>query len=252
MKYVKLLEEKGIQLSDLPMTTQKKIDEINMLVDELNEIKSIPEYELEDEDKEEIAVIEKEIEELHKNIERKIQLFDPVKHAKKIEQIQGLADLKKQKAKGRPKKPAQVKKVPKVVPKVVSKVPKVVPDVPKVVPQVPEVPKEVPKVPQVPEVPQEATTDALDYLSKMIPVQQEVPEVPEQVSEVPQVPQEVPEVTEVPKQPYYEEEEDEDEEFSKYGDAKPKKVINKGWLLMGAGFFLLTWGAVNVFKERRG
>lgn len=242
MKYVKLLEEKGIQLSDLPMTTQNKIDEINMLVDELNEIKSIPEYELEDEDKDEIAVIEKEIEELDKHIERKIQLFDPVKHAKKIEQIQGLADLKKQKAKGRPKKPAQVKVVPKVVP-----------DVPKVVPQVPEVPKEVPKVPQVPEVPQEATTDALDYLSKMIPVQQEVPEVPEQVSEVPQVPQEVPEVTEVPKQPYYEEEEeDEDEEFSKYGDAKPKKVINKGWWLMGAGFFLLTWGAVNVFKERRG
>jgi hypothetical protein len=49
-----------------------------------------------------------------------------------------------------------------------------------------------------------------------------------------------------------EEEEYEVEEFDKVGDAKPKKVVSKGMLLMGVGFLLLTWGAVNVFKDRRG
>jgi hypothetical protein len=48
------------------------------------------------------------------------------------------------------------------------------------------------------------------------------------------------------------EEEYEVEEFDKVGDAKPKKVVSKGMLLMGVGFLLLTWGAVNVFKDRRG
>lgn len=41
------------------------------------------------------------------------------------------------------------------------------------------------------------------------------------------------------------------EEFSKDEDAKPKKM-SKGLILMGVGAFLLTWGAVNFFKERRG
>ena len=35
-------------------------------------------------------------------------------------------------------------------------------------------------------------------------------------------------------------------------NAKPKKVVSKGMILMGVGFLLLTWGAVNVFKDRRG
>lgn len=53
-------------------------------------------------------------------------------------------------------------------------------------------------------------------------------------------------------EPQVEEEEYEVEEFDKVGDAKPKKVVSKGMLLMGVGFLLLTWGAVNVFKDRRG
>jgi hypothetical protein len=85
----------------------------------------------------------------------------------------------------------------------------------------------------------------------MIPVQQE--EVPAESKEVPQVTQvSQQDVQEQEEDAEYEDYDDEEEEFHKYGDAKPKKVINKGWWLMGAGFFLLTWGAVNVFKERRG
>lgn len=41
------------------------------------------------------------------------------------------------------------------------------------------------------------------------------------------------------------------EEFEKHEATKPKKM-SKGLILMGVGAFLLTWGAVNFFKERRG
>ena len=41
------------------------------------------------------------------------------------------------------------------------------------------------------------------------------------------------------------------EEFDKADDTKPRKM-SKGLILMGVGAFLLTWGAVNFFRERRG
>jgi hypothetical protein len=94
---------------------------------------------------------------------------------------------------------------------------------------------------------EEATTESLAYLSKMVPVQQQA--VQENVQEIVQEP-----VQQFVQEPIQEEEyeEDEDDEFAKVGEAKPKKVINKGWWIMGVGFILLTWGAVNVFKEKRG
>lgn len=97
---------------------------------------------------------------------------------------------------------------------------------------------------------EEATTESLAYLSKMVPVQENVQEVvQEPVQQFVQEP--IKEISQP--EPIEEEyEEDEDDEFAKVGEAKPKKVINKGWWIMGVGFILLTWGAVNVFKEKRG
>ena len=93
---------------------------------------------------------------------------------------------------------------------------------------------------------EEATTESLAYLSKMVPVQENVQEVVQEIVQEP--------VQQFVQEPIQEEEydEDEDDEFAKVGEAKPKKVINKGWWIMGVGFILLTWGAVNVFKEKRG
>ena len=76
---------------------------------------------------------------------------------------------------------------------------------------------------------------------------QEVKAAPVQVQEPVQVREPEPKP-----EPHVEEDEYEVEEFDKVGDAKPKKVVSKGMLLMGVGFLLLTWGAVNVFKDRRG
>jgi hypothetical protein len=41
-----------------------------------------------------------------------------------------------------------------------------------------------------------------------------------------------------------------EEEFEKQGERKPRKV-NVPLIVMGVGALLLTWGAVNFFKERR-
>jgi hypothetical protein len=44
--------------------------------------------------------------------------------------------------------------------------------------------------------------------------------------------------------------EEEEEEFEKVGEGKPKKMTT-GLILMGVGAFFLTWGAVNFFKSRK-
>lgn len=46
--------------------------------------------------------------------------------------------------------------------------------------------------------------------------------------------------------PMYEQE----EEFERVAEGKPKKMTT-GLILMGVGAFFLTWGAVNFFKSRR-
>ena len=65
-------------------------------------------------------------------------------------------------------------------------------------------------------------------------------------------PQHTPPPPPAPQANAYQEEQYEEEEFDKVGDTKPKKVVSKGMILMGVGFLSLTWGAVNVFKDRRG
>jgi hypothetical protein len=44
---------------------------------------------------------------------------------------------------------------------------------------------------------------------------------------------------------------DEEEEFEKVSNAKPRK-LSTSVIMMGIGAFILTWGAVNFFRERRG
>jgi len=92
--------------------------------------------------------------------------------------------------------------------------------------------------------------DKLADLKESVQIEPEKfePQAPVQVQEPVQIREPEPR----PEQQVEEEEEYEVEEFDKVGDAKPKKVVSKGMLLMGVGFLLLTWGAVNVFKDRRG
>jgi len=195
------MNERGINLIDLPKATQNKIESLNVLVDDLNRLKSIDEVDIEEEDLEEIENIEKEINELESIILKKIEQFDPVKYAKSLEKVKLMADLKKQNKKNKDKKESSENK-------------------------------------------DDSKLEALAYISKMIPVQENVQES----------------VQKIDNQDFVEnknnlqsvEEEEYEDEFEKIGEAKPKKVMNKGWILMGVGFLFLTWGAVNVFKNKRG
>jgi hypothetical protein len=245
MKYLAAAKEKNLDLADLPKTLQKKIKELEILKSEFENVK-VSKDQLKPEELENYHLIEQKIAELDAYLEKRVRLFDPVKYNERIE-------INKVMAKRKQEKYSKVKEVEEEQevsdeeeePEVYQ-------------PRYEERPKQylneldedvVPAVKdnevQVPIKEQEASAEALAYVSKMVPVPEESKEVPK----VPHTPkEEVPSLLEE----VADEEEYEEEEFEKYGDAKPKKVINKGWWLMGAGFFLLTWGAVNVFKERRG
>jgi len=211
-----MLEQKGFDLSELPLATQKKVDELNILKADLESLKEIPDDEMEEEDADEISDIEAHIDELDRIIEKKVKQFDPAAHAKKIEQIKVLADLKKQKAKGEEpiKEPREER---------------------------PSAPTEVEVEEKLSELKQEVHIEAKAEPQQVKAVEQPRP-----------APQQTPPPPPAPQANTYEEEEYEAEEFDKVGDAKPKKVVSKGMILMGVGFLLLTWGAVNVFKDRRG
>jgi len=215
MNYEKLMKERGINLIDLPKATQNKIESLNVLVDDLNRLKSIDEVDIEEEDLEEIENIEKEINELESIILKKIEQFDPVKYAKSLEKVKLMADLKKQNKKNKDEEDS-----------------------------IKESSSDEVLIKESSENKDDSKLEALAYISKMIPVQENVQES----------------VQKIDNQDFVEnknnlqsvEEEEYEDEFEKIGEAKPKKVINKGWILMGVGFFFLTWGAVNVFKNKRG
>ena len=215
MNYEKLMKERGINLIDLPKATQNKIESLNVLVDDLNRLKSIDEVDIEEEDLEEIENIEKEINELESIILKKIEQFDPVKYAKSLEKVKLMADLKKQNKKNKDEEDSIKESASDEV-----------------------------LIKESSENKDDSKLEALAYISKMIPVQENVQES----------------VQKIDNQDFVEnknnlqsvEEEEYEDEFEKIGEAKPKKVINKGWILMGVGFFFLTWGAVNVFKNKRG
>ena len=230
MRYLKMLEQKGFDLSELPLATQKKIDELNLLKADLESLKEIPDDEMEEEDEDEISDIEAQIDELDRIVEQKVKQFDPVAHSKKLGQIKVLADLKKQKAKGQNSKESGIDAI--IDDGGISK----------------ELEEERPSAPTEVEV-----EEKLSELKQEVHI--EAKAEPQQVKAVEQprpAPQQTPPPPPAPQANTYEEEEYEAEEFDKVGDAKPKKVVSKGMILMGVGFLLLTWGAVNVFKDRRG
>jgi hypothetical protein len=78
----------------------------------------------------------------------------------------------------------------------------------------------------------------------------EAPKVQEQPKQV--------QVQQQPQQPQvsqnlhsgYDEVYEQEEEFEKVAEGKPKKITT-GLILMGVGAFFLTWGAVNFFKSRK-
>jgi hypothetical protein len=261
MRYLKMLDVKGVQLSDMPMTTQKKVVELNELLNELMDIKSIPQEELEEEDKDAIKEIQTQIEELDKHIERKVELFDPIKYAKKLEQLAELAEKKKQKTQAKEPKVQEPQQIlsedinsgtnhkslvtPLYEPNSYTNVP----------------PKNVVSGNWEDSVNND-NSDTPYIQERKLYVEEELEQLKERAQQPIAQKEEVEEDYEIeykqpqyykPQPTHYEEDgtEEFENEFDKAGDSKPRKM-SKGVILMGVGFFFLTWGAVNYFKDKRG
>jgi hypothetical protein len=93
MKYLKLLEERQLNVTDLQKAVQKKILEIENLSNSVNELKQI--VDLDDEDRSTLADLEEAVSSLDEYLARKIEIFNPETYAKKLEVVKNAQSKRK-------------------------------------------------------------------------------------------------------------------------------------------------------------
>ena len=218
MKYQHLLDEKGIQFSDLSSSLQNKIIKQKKNQEKLEQLKAEG---VADEIKAEVEEFENALAELDKDIENKIKKFDLEAHKKKIEQLAAVREKKVEdywKSKGRENANGDDNSGDKKSGEEVSGAQEPNP-APAPAPEPAPEPAPQPSVPEpapAPEVVAAAVTD----------------DVP------------TPKPSRVQRHEMV-------EEFEKQEEVHKPKKGSLNFILIGAGAFLLTWGAVNLFKERR-
>ena len=218
MKFKLALDEKGLNVEDLPKSQQKKIAEIMKMKRKIDEI--------------EIDGIDEDVENDFEGIktqfnsidEELVDFIDQFDIEKSREQRVRMAEMR---AKiGRDTKP---KTVQPEVKEAVSK--------PVQAPPPRKEPDAIPIEKIVAEQLEELKKEAVVYPDQFINIDDEELVNKGRVSNVKGNQEHVEEV-------------EAEEEFEKQGERKPRKV-NVPLILMGVGALLLTWGAVNFFKERR-
>ena len=164
------------------------------------------------EDYEGIAIAQLRLSSLDEELVDMIENFDPLKYQMQKDKM---AKINKVKKVGRPKKKTEPKVEPEVQPTEPSK------------------PTE-----------EESILEQIPPISKTLHIKEDLDKLQEEV--------------EIDTESFHEDRapledviEPEIVDFEKHEGAKPKKM-SKGLILMGVGAFLLTWGAVNFFRERRG
>lgn len=211
MKYLEALKKKNLSIDNLSKTLQKKIQELNKQILELEEIQNIPEEDLEKSDFEDIKQIKNNLQELDSYIEHKINIFDKAKYEEKLEKVNKMTEAKKKMKEGGDVEQQEIEVKEPVVTKVV----------------------------------------AIEPETKQAPVQSEYTKtasIEPKANVATPTPPPPPPPAPTPA-PVYEEQQVEDD-FERQGDGNPKKMTT-GLILMGVGAFFLTWGAVNFFKSRR-
>jgi len=93
MKYLKLLEERQLKVSDLQKAVQKKIVEIENLSNKVNELNQIED--LDEEDKSTLDDAEQALSALDEYLARKIEIFNPETYAKKLEVVKNAQSKRK-------------------------------------------------------------------------------------------------------------------------------------------------------------
>jgi methyl-accepting chemotaxis protein len=196
MRYLTALGQKSLRKEDLAKTTQKKIDDLGVLVDKLNKFEESDE--LSEELQDEYDRLVDSVNEIDEKLMKSILRFDVESYKIKV------ANLKQG---GKASKAEKVQEASPVAAPVQA---------------------------------QEKTEDKLKAIEERL--NQLKPEVQIQ-------PEKFETATKQEPEPEYVHAE-EAEEFEKKAEVKPKNM-SLNIVLIGVGAFFLTWGAVNLFRERR-
>lgn len=196
MRYLTALGQKSLRKEDLAKTTQKKIDDLGVLVDKLNKFEESDE--LSEELQDEYDRLVDSVNEIDEKLEKSILRFDVESYKIKV------ANLKQG---GKASKAEKVQELAPVAASVQA---------------------------------QEKTEDKLKAIEERL--NQLKPEVQIQPEKFETATKQEPETEYVHAE--------EAEEFEKKAEVKPKNM-SLNIVLIGVGAFFLTWGAVNLFRERR-
>jgi len=195
MRYLTALGQKSLRKEDLAKTTQKKIDDLGVLVDKLNKFEESDE--LSEELQDEYDRLVDSVNEIDEKLMKSILRFDVESYKIKV------ANLKQG---GKASKAEKVQDAPVAAPVQA----------------------------------QEKTEDKLKAIEERL--NQLKPEVQIQPEKFETATKQEPELEYVHAE--------EAEEFEKKAEVKPKNM-SLNIVLIGVGAFFLTWGAVNLFRERR-
>lgn len=260
MKFTEALAERKLKISDLPKSQQKKIFDLLKLDEKLEKIK---EEDVEEEEKEKIASFRSQVQEADAELVSFISSFDLVKANEQRERLAKMRENNRNKEKllGSPQQqtggyqqqqPAPA--APAVEPTSLSgtsgtisigaseSVSVSVTEEAAKAASVQE-PKPQPQ-PEAKIVPLPPVREGEQTIEKHIEQLKREAEIKPDSYEQPQMQEEH---QEVHHEPIFVEAE---EEFEKKGERKPRK-INIPLVVMGVGALILTWGAVNFFKERK-
>lgn len=240
MKFTEALAERKLKISDLPKSQQRKVFDLLKLNEKLEKIN---EEDVEDDEKEKIASFRSQVEEADVELVKFISSFDL---GKAMEQRDRLAKMRENNKKGVKKEQAPtsvpVEPTPLTGTVIIAASDSVSVSV-----------TEEAKAASV----QEAKVVSLPPVPPVREGEQTIEKHIEQLKREAEIKPDSYEQPHTQQQPQYQEpphnEETvyvEAEEFEKKGERKPKK-LNIPLVVMGVGAIILTWGAVNFFKERK-
>lgn len=214
MNYQNVMNEKNLKTEDLPKGLQQKIKELELLNSSLEHFKDL---EISEKEQEKINIGKESATEIDNYLVKKLKAFDVEKYQKKKESFDRMMQEKKQKKQSEEQEQKEVIVDEKVLNEI----------------SLQETNNEIKNIQTQKKSstynPESSLNKKLDDLKKSVQVD---------AKNFVEEPQET------------ETEEAEPDEFEKVANSKPRKT-NKGLILMGIGAFILTWGAVNFFKDRK-
>lgn len=214
MSYLQAMIKKKVEKEQLPRGVQVKIENLEKAIEKISEYES--QDDLDEEEEAQLEKLREGVEALDSDIERSILKFDPEKYKKKLEVMMEVRAKRKKNEVAKPK------------------------------------PQPEPEIEQEQEPNEELEQNEQVVEDKIEKVKQEAQIVPEELELCEDCEEEyhsgrlsLEQINESKRR------RDEEEEFEKVSNAKPRK-LSKSVIIMGIGAFILTWGAVNFFRERRG